>query len=156
MTNGRPIEIAAIVGALLSGAIFFVWMAVHADAVPVEYRNTSPGYGWTWDFDWMTALRDAGRFGEDPRPWPAKAVGGSLVLPLDQPLMIYGLEITYKGMSESGDVRLDIVVQSLDSAVAYPRNIGGLEARDGFMISDRSFRMEHITPLYLRLSSDLH
>ena len=152
MESGRPMETAAIAGALLAGIFLFAWMVVQADAVPAEYRNTSPGYGWSWDFDWVTALRDAGKFGEEPWPWPAKdAGGGHFVLPLNQPLVTGGLELTYRGILESGEFRLDVVVRSLDAKVAYPRDISGREAVEGFTITDQGFRAEKITPLYLRL-----
>ena len=152
MESDRPMETAAIAGVLLVGIFLFAWMVVQADAVPVEYRNTSPGYGWTWDFDWVTALRDAGKFGEEPWPWPAKETGGGhFVLPLNQPLVSKGLELTYRGILESGAFRLDVMVHSLDAKVAYPRDISEREARGGFMIADKNFRVEKITPRYLRL-----
>jgi hypothetical protein len=154
VNRARQSEIAVITGALLAGIFMFAWVVTQADAVPAEYRNTSPGYGWTWDFDWMTALREAGDFGEDPWPWPATATNGQWVLPLGQTLVSGGLEITYRGMSDPGVFRLDIVVRSLDAEVAYPRTIGVRDARSGFMIADRRFQLANITPLYLRLLSD--
>ena len=153
MRSDRPIEIAAFAGILLAGGFLFVWMIVLSDAVPAEYRSASPGFGWSWDFDYEAAMRNAGRLGEEPWPWPAKESGNRLVLPMNQPLLSEGLEITYRGMIESGGFRLDIVIQSLDSSVTYPRVFGALEARRGFMIAERHFTLEKITPLYLRLRS---
>ena len=153
MRSDRPIEIAAFAGIMLAGGFFFVWMIVLSDAVPAGYRSASPGFGWSWDFDYEDAMRDAGRLGAEPWPWPAKETGNRLVLPLNQPLLSEGLKITYRGMMESGGFRLDMVIQSLDSSVTYPRDFGVLEARRGFTIANRHFTLENITPLYLRLRS---
>jgi hypothetical protein len=135
----------------LTGLFLFVWMIVLADAVPIEYRNTSPGYSWKWDFDWEAGVKDGGRLGEEPWPWPAKVTGSSLMLPLNQPLVYDGFEITYRGILASGDFRLDVVIRTLDAGIAYPRDFAELEARRGFVIADRSFSLEKITPHYLRL-----
>ena len=138
----------------LAGLFLFGWMIVLADAVPVEYRNTSPGYSWKWDFDWEAGVKDGGRLGEEPWPWPAKQTDDTLMLPLNQPLLTEGLEITYRGKLGSGDFRLDVAIASLDAGVTYPRDFNEFEARQGFTIADRSFRLEKITPVYLRLRSD--
>ena len=151
--NNRPINIAVAGGAFLAGIILFVWMLILSDAVPTEYRNTSPGYGWTWDFDWETALREAGRLGEEPWPWPAKKTGNRIVLPLNQPLVSEGFEITYRGVRESGDLQLAVVIHNLDASVSYPREYGELEAKRGFMIADHHFMLEKFTPVYILLRS---
>lgn len=156
MRSDRPSEFAAVACILLAGGILFVWMIVLSDAVPTEYRSASPGFSWSWDFDYEAAMRDAGRQGEAAWPWPAKKTGNRLVLPLNQPLLFEGLVITYRGMMESGRFRLDIVIQSLDPSVTYPLDFGVPEAGHGFMAADRHFRLEKITPLYLRLQSTAH
>ena len=73
------------------------------------------------------------------------------MLPLNQPLLSDGLELTYRGMIESDGFELDMVIQRLDSSVTYPLNLAVMEARRGFTIADRHFTLEQITPLYLRL-----
>jgi hypothetical protein len=153
MESNRPIEIAAVVGILLVGIFLFVWIIIMADAVPTEYRSASPGFGWSWDFDYEAAMQDAGRYEAEPWPWPAKETGNRLVLPLKQPLLSEGLQMTYQGMKESGGFRLDIVIQRLDASVTYPREFGVQEARRGFTIADCQFTLEKITPLYLRLNA---
>ncbi len=151
MRSDRPIELAALTGILLAGGFLFVWMTVLSDAVPREYRSASPGFGWSWDFDFEDAMRDAGRLGAEPWPWPAKATGNRFVLPLNQPLLSEGLKLTYRGMMESGGFRLDMVIQRLDPSVTYPLELVAMEARQGFTIADRHFTLEQITPRYLRL-----
>ncbi|WP_319404857.1 hypothetical protein [uncultured Desulfosarcina sp.] len=151
MENHRPIEIAAIVGILLVGAGLFVWAILLSDAVPTEYRSASPGYNWGWSFDYETAMQNAGRLGEQPFPWPAREIANGLLLPLDQPLLSQGLKLTYRGMTDNGNFRLDIVIQGLDAGVTYAQDFDVAEARLGFMIADRRFTLEKITPRYLRL-----
>lgn len=153
MRDTNPFEIAAVVGALMIGILLFVWAVIQSDAVPAEYRSASPGFGWSWDFDYEASMKDAGRLGEEPWPWPAKMIGNRLVLPIDQPLMAGGLEITYRGIMEADSFRLDIVILSLDASVTYHQVIKIPEARRSFTLSDRRFRLEHITSRYLLISS---
>jgi len=154
MRSDHPIQVTVLAGILLAGGFLFVWMILLRDAVPAEYRSASPGFGWSWDFDYEAGMRDAGRVGAQPWPWPAKETGNRLVLPMDQPLLSKGLEITYRGILESGRFRLDVVIQSLDSNFTYQRDFDMLEAQRGFTIADRRFMLEKISPLYLRLRSD--
>jgi hypothetical protein len=153
MRDTNPLEIAVVAGALMIGILLFVWAVIQSEAVPAEYRSASPGFGWSWDFDYEAGMRDAGRLGEEPWPWPAKMIGNRLVLPVDQPLLAEGLEITYRGMMEADNFRLDIVILSLDASVTYHREIKISEARHSFTLSDRRFKLEHITSRYLLLSS---
>lgn len=151
MHSGNSIGIAAVAVALICGGILFVWAVMLSDAVPEEYRSASPGFGWSWSFDYEGAMRDAGRFGAEPWPWPAKETGNRLVLPLNQPLLSKGIELTYRGMVQSGKFKLDVVIHRLDSNVSYPRNLSVIEAKRGFKMGDRQFRLKKITPRYLRL-----
>jgi hypothetical protein len=151
MRSVRPIEMAAVVGMVLAGGVLYVWTIMLSDAVPTEYRSASPGFGWSWDFDYEDAIRDIGSLGGKPWPWPAKETGNRLVLPLNQPLLSKGLKITYRGMMAPGGFRLDVVIQRLDSSVTYPRELVVMEAKRGFTIADRRFALEQITPRYLRL-----
>ena len=151
MRRVHPVEISAVAGILMAGIAMFVWTIVKADAIPAEFRSASPGYGWSWDFDYETAMREAGRMGAQPWPWPATQTGNRLVLPLNQPLLFHGHTMTYQGMNASGGFRLDIVFRSLDASVSYPHAFSVSEARQGLMIAERRFRLEKITPRYLRL-----
>jgi hypothetical protein len=150
--SDRPIiEVVALAGLLLAGCFLFVYMIVLSDQVPAEYRSASPGFGWSWDFDYEDAMHNAGRLGAAPWPWPAKATGSHFVLPLNQTLLSEGLELTYRGMTPSGGFRLDMVLQRLDPSVTYPLALAVVEARQGFTLADRHFWLEQITPRYLRL-----
>jgi hypothetical protein len=151
MRNGDPFEIASLIGMCLAGGFLFVWMIGLSDAVPTEYRSASLPVGWSWDFDYEDAMQEAGGLGVEPWPWPAKATGNRLLLPLNQTLLSEGLEIIYRGMVKPGGFRLDMVIQALDSSVTYQRDLVVMEARQGFTLADRHFTLEQITPLYLRL-----
>ena len=81
-----------------------------------------------------------------------KKTGSRIILPLNQPLVTEGLEITYQEMVRPMDFRLNIVIQNLDTGVTYPQDFSTSEARKGFSIDDKQFVLEKITPLYIRLS----
>lgn len=151
MKSDRPIEIASIAGVLSAGVALFVWVILLSDAIPEEYRSASPGFGWNFDFDYEGAMKDTGRLGATPWPWPAKKTGNRFLLPLNQPLLAQGTETTYRGLLARGSFRLDVVIHSLDSGVTYPREFSVSEARRGITIADRHFTLEKITPRYLRL-----
>ena len=153
MRSDNPIAIVVLTGILLAGGFLFVRMIVLSDAVPAEYRSTSPGFGWSWDFDYEAAMKDAGRPGAEPWPWLAKKTGNRLLLPLDQPLLFKGLKLTYRGMPYSASFQLDFVIQNLDPSFTYSRKISAREARRGFLIDDHPFALEKVSPLYLRLRS---
>lgn len=151
MQNNRSIEIAALTGIVLVAGMLFARTLVFDDGIPVEYRSTSPGFGWSWDFDYEAAMGEAGRFGSEPWPWPARITGNRLVLPLNQSLLFKELEITYRGMTEPSSFQLDVIIQSLDSSYIYQQNFEVVEAESGFTIADRRFTLEKITSHYLRL-----
>lgn len=151
MRNNRSIETAAIAAALVMGVLLFVGVIRLGDTVPAEYRSTSPGFGWSWDFDYEAAMREAGRPGAKPWPWSAKATGNRLLLPLNQPLHYNGLELTYRGMADSGSFRVDVVIQNLDAGFAYPKRFDRHEVESGFILADHRFTLENITARYLRL-----
>lgn len=153
MRKQRTIEVVVLAAALLAGAGLFVRGILLSDTVPAEFRSASPGFGWKWDFDYQAAMRDAGRLGARPWPWPATETGSRMVLPLGQSLRSEGLKMTYRGMTEDGRFRLDLVIENLDAGVTYRRAFAVAEARDGFRIGDRRFALVKITPLYVRLRS---
>ena len=79
-------------------------------------------------------------------PWPAKKTGNRIILPLNQPLITDGLEITFKGIAGSDDFLLDIRLQNLDTGVSYPQRFSKSVARKGFFLDDKKFVLEKITP----------
>lgn len=153
MGNKHPIETAIVVGLLFAGGVFFGVAMRLAERVPEEYRSASPGFSWSWDFNYEDAVLNGGRLGALPLPWLAIESGNRLLLPLDQPLDSKRLRITYRGKTGSGRFRLDIVIKSLDPNAVYQRDFIVDEAKRGFRIGDRSFRLEEITPLYIHLHS---
>jgi hypothetical protein len=152
MRTIHPFEIVILTFALGAGIFLFVRAWMLSDAVPLEYRSASPGFNWGWEFDYKGAMR-SDAVGEKAWPWPAKKTGSRMLLPLNQPLVTEGLELTYQGMVESDGFRLDVVIQSLDADVTYPQEFSTPEARKGFSIADQQFVLEKITPRYLLLNA---
>ena len=152
MNNIRPFELAVLFSSLTAGIYLFVHVWLLSDAIPIEYRSASPGFNWGWEYDYEGAMRDPGKFGGEPWPWPAKKTGNRIILPLNEPLITDGLEITFKGMVGSDDFSLDIKLHSLDTGVTYPQRLNKSAARKGFFLDDKKFVLEKITPLYIHLS----
>ena len=152
MNDIRPFELAVLFSSLTAGIYLFVHVCLLSDAIPYEYRSTSPGFNWGWEYDYEGAMQGPGNFGGERWPWPAKKTGHRIILPLKQPLTIDGLEITFKGMVGSDDFRLDIKLQRLDAGVTYPQRFNKSGARKGFFLDDKKFVLEKITPLYIHLS----
>ncbi len=153
MPPNRTAETAAAWITTLVGALLFVWAFVQSDAIPTEYRSASPGFGWSWDFDYSTAVPDAGQTAANSRSWPAQHRGDRLVLPLGQPLVSQGLQITYRGLTAADTFWLDVVIRDLDADTVYPQNVSVSEARDGFNLAGSYFILEKITGDHLRLRS---
>jgi len=152
MNTLRPFELVILFSALAAGIFLFVRAWLLSDAIPKEYRSASPGFNWGWEYDYEGAMQDAGKFGGEPRPWSAMKTGNRIILPLNQPLITEGLEITYQGIVDSDNFRLDVKILSLDTSVTYPQILSRSEARRGFSIDDKQFVLEKITPQYINLS----
>jgi hypothetical protein len=154
MGSDHPIQVAIPIALVMIGAVFFATMMRLSETIPAEHRSASPGFGWSWDFDFEDAMATAGRLGERPFPWQATATGNSLLLPLNQPLWYKGLEITYRGRTESDKFSLNVMIRSLDPNVTYRRELDVIEAKRGFKIAGHRFALVKIAPLYIRLRSE--
>jgi hypothetical protein len=138
----RSLTLAAAGSIILS--VFLTLLVQHAQ--PLEKRNASPGFGWSWDFDYESAMRD-------PRPIPNDEIGraasfpmGHLVLPLNQKIAVAGLEIIYRGVAGAGKFRLDIIIPLLDPTFAYSHELSEKEARKEFRLVDEHFKVTAIGP----------
>jgi hypothetical protein len=152
MNTIRPFELAVLFSSLAAGIYLFVHVWLLSDAIPKEYRSASPGFNWGWEYDYEGAMQGPRKFGGEQWPWPAKKTGNRIILPLNQPLITDGLEITFKGMVGSDDFRLAVKIHSLDTGVSYPQRFSNSGARKGFFLDDKKFVLEKITPRYVQLS----
>jgi hypothetical protein len=152
MNTIRPFELAVLFSSLTAGIYLFVHVWLLSDAIPNEFRSASPGFNWGWEYDYEGAMQGPRKFGGERWPWPAKKTGNRIILPLNQPLITDGLEITFKGMVGSDDFRLDIKLQSLDTGVSYPQRFSKSEPEKAFFLDDKKFVLEKITPRYIHLS----
>jgi hypothetical protein len=146
---------AALAGALLFALLTMAWLMVLLERpVPPGDRTTSPGFGWSWDFDYRRAMKEAG-----PSPAGAEAAkahgdGGGWSLVLDSPVSVGDLELTYRGRTESGKLRIDTVMRALDPHYAYPREIDPDSAREGFSLGSEFFRLESVDNDRIRLERE--
>ena len=152
MKNAWTTNRTLMIALMIAGATAMFGLAVgYGDAVPGEYRNTSPGFGWSWDFDYRQAMQEAGTFGADPWPWGAVWTPQRMVLPRGQPLLIDEIEITYRGADESGRIRLDVINRSLDAKTRYRHSIDPETAKTGFSLGNRRLALTRIDPRCIRL-----
>ena len=152
MNTIRPFELAVLFSCLTAGIYLYAQVWLLSDAIPNEFRSTSQGFNWGWEYDYEGAMQVPIDFGGERWPWPAKKTGNRIILPLNQPLITDGLEITFKGMVGSENFLLDIKLQSLDTGVSYPQRFSKSVAKKGFFLDDKKFVLEKITPRYVQLS----
>lgn len=141
--------IPAAIGAL---ALIMLVYAALMEKIPLSDRSASPGFGWGWDFDKERALREPFlTLGSPLNQPPSKSAAEPLILPLNQPVAVAGLQITYRGINDAGRILLDTVILELDPDYAYPRVLGLSEARKGFTLFDQHFELKNAGPYVLRL-----
>ncbi len=142
-------------GALIVAAVALlamVWLdALMRRPIPFEDRNTSPGFGWSWDFAYERAMQEPHLTRDAPINRAPAPAADQLILPIDRPVAVAGLQITYRGMTGSGRFRLDTAVPALDAEYAYPRELSVSEARRGFSLFDQRFVLLAHGPTLLRL-----
>jgi hypothetical protein len=117
----------------------------------LENHRPPPGFGWSWDFDYKTAMAKPGSTIEPSSRRPAVPNHDLLILVIDQPLSVAGLNIVYRGLTPAGRFRLDVVNPALDPLCPYPHEFSPSQARHGFSIFDRRFVLNAIGPSALIL-----
>lgn len=143
----HSLALAATGGILLSACLaLFV-----QHSLPLEQRNSPPGFGWSWDFDYESAMQDPRLTPDATTNQPASQHADQLILPLDEKVAVAGLEIIYRGTSGSGKFRLDVIIPMLDPSFAYSHELSVNEARKGFRLVDERFAATVIGPYTLRL-----
>lgn len=75
------------------------------------------------------------------------------LLKLNHPQIIGKLKIIYRGI-ESKAILIDFVLLELDRDYIYHRRIPIIEAKDGFRLSDKRFKLESIRKDSIRLLPD--
>ena len=150
--NFRSLVLAAAAGLLLMSVVYQVLQK----PIRMKDRITSPGFGWSWDFDYQRAKREPTLTLDSPVNRIKPRDKGLLVLKTDDPISISGLKITYRGQTPSGDLRLDVSVSALDPEYAYPYRISLSQARKGFSLFDRHFVLDLEGPAFIRLKQSGH
>jgi hypothetical protein len=154
MKSGFTLELLCICVAALLGAGLTVLLTRHNyQPVPVELRGAFPGAGWGWSFDYDLGMQGLGRTQTaDSEPLPEH---GAEVLEcaLNIPLRTGTIEITYRGLAPRKKFRIDLVALAVDSQYSYPHEISIIDARKGFALMDRRFKLLDAGRTVLRLQS---
>ena len=152
MEDDQPNPVWHLLGAAVGGLLMMAWLtAVMMQPIPLEARNTSPGFGWSWDFAYERAMQEPRLTSDSPINRPAAPSRDELILPVGRPVSIAGLKMTYRGLTGSGRFRVDTAILALDAEYPYPREFGEAEARQGFKLLDEHFVLLSLTPTLLRL-----
>jgi hypothetical protein len=138
---------AAAGGVALLACLVFSRLA----SITVENQGAPPGFGWSWDFDYQTALGELDSTFTSPSDRPSGPHQDQLILILNQPQSIAGLEIIYRGLIETGRFRVDVIRPALEPGYAYPRELSESQARKGFALFDQRFVLTAVGPSALVL-----
>lgn len=152
MQNAKGHQRQSLYWATVCSLLVMIWLAaVMRHPIRIQGRVPSPGFGWSWDFDYQRAMRE-------PRLTLADPINRILPPPIDQQVLalgsaavIAGLKIIYRGETASGDIRLDVTDSSLDAAYAYPCVVSMAKARQGFTLFERRFKLETAGPSFIEL-----
>lgn len=82
---------------------------------------------------------------------PALGDDGRLVLTRGKPFQWDKTRIVYRGISESGRIRIDVVIPELDPDIAYVYRLSMEKAERGFRLAGRKVRMHSASRELLRL-----
>lgn len=119
--------------------------------IPMAKRLTSPGFGWSWDFDYESAMTHHAPISDDAPTRSASPDSEALALPLDAKVAVAGLVLIYRGTSGSEKFRLDVIIPALDPNFAYAQELKVKEACQELRLSDERFKVTAISPHRLEL-----
>jgi hypothetical protein len=152
MEENRSYHFRSIVLATTSGIVLAACLALLLQhPIPRQSSNPVPGFGWSWDFDYESAMQQTRPTQNDAIVQPASNAADLLILPLNETVSVAGLMITYRGSSGSGKFRLDVIIPVLDPSFAYSHDLSEKEARKGFSLVDERFAVTVIGPYTLGL-----
>ncbi len=138
--------------ATIAGIIYATWLWVGTySPIPLTIRNPSPGFGWSWDFNYQQAMRE-------PRLTPDAAINrqsglypGELILPLGKPVPVADLNLIYRGLTGSGNPWVDVIIPALDPSYAYSRELSSTKKGNVVILYSLRFEIIGITNAVLRL-----
>lgn len=143
--------LATIVGMIywMIGATW-LWTATPPPG-PLPIRDPSPGFGWSWDFNYQQAM-------QEPNLTPDAAINqqsglspGELMLPLGEPVPVADLNLIYRGLADSGRIRVDVIIPALDPGYAYSKELSSTETGDIVSLYSQQFEIMRVTKAVLRL-----
>lgn len=138
--------------AAVLGMIFATWLwAGTRPLIPIPYRDPSPGFGWSWDFNYQQAMREPGLTPEDAINRRSGLSPGELILPLGKPVPVADLNLIYRGLAGSGSPRVDVVIPALDPGYAYPKELRSVETGTVLDLYGRRFEIMGVSDAVLRL-----
>lgn len=103
-----------------------------------------PGYAWT-----------RSRFVPSDTPVEKRVfrAGDRIPMVIEQEVRIGNNRYSYRGLGD-GRIRIDVVIPDLDSRYAYPHRIRISEAKHGFRLAGRQFRLLSANGAKIRLLLD--
>jgi len=138
--------------ATILGMIGATWLWVETNPpIPLPSRDPSPGFGWSWDFNYQRAMQEPNLTLDAAINRLPGLPPGELVLPLDEPVAVADLNLIYRGVVDSGGLRVDVIIPALDPSYAYPNELSLTEIGDIVSLYGHRFEMMGLTNGVLRL-----
>ena len=152
MQSTKGYEWRSILWATAAGILLLAWLAPPMrHPIRMADRIRTPGFGWSWDFNYERAMREPYLTLQDSINRVRPPRRDQFVLAPGDGASIDGLRITYRGKTTSGKLRLDVVVPALDPSYAYSYELSASEGRKGFTLFDRRFILDVMELSLIRL-----
>ena len=74
-----------------------------------------------------------------------------MILPLGEPVQIADLYLIYQGLADTGGLRVNVVIPSLDRSYAYPNELRSAETGNVVTLVGHRFEIMGATNAVLRL-----
>ena len=78
-------------------------------------------------------------------------IGNTLVLKFSEAVKLGGSILIYRGLTSTGGFEINVVIPAFDPERPFPYTFTAAEARKGFSLVNRSFRLLSATRSYLHL-----
>jgi hypothetical protein len=88
---------------------------------------------------------------ESARDVPTGRIGATLVLKNNTAVALGESILIYRGLASVGGFEIDVIIPAFDPQSPFPHKFSIADAKKGFSLVNRNFRLLSATPLFLHL-----